>query len=94
LPAASAKPQPEPPHSVLPIGLIDREGEPTHEAVNRVLSFLAERLRLDHAPFRDWLQITCARRATRGGAASLRSGWSRNCLDGAIPASGTKTIVA
>ena len=45
LPAASAKPQPEPPHSVLTIGLIDRDGEPTHEAVNRVLSFLAERLR-------------------------------------------------
>jgi len=45
LPAASAKPAPEPPHSVLTIGLIDREGEPTHEAVNRVLSFLAERLR-------------------------------------------------
>ena len=45
LPAASAMPQPEPPHSVLTIGLIDRDGEPTREAVNRVLSFLAERLR-------------------------------------------------
>jgi dienelactone hydrolase len=45
LPAASSKPNPEPPHSVLTIGLIDRAGEPTHEAVNRVLSFLAERLR-------------------------------------------------
>jgi len=45
LPAASAKPQPEPPHSVLTIGLIDREGEPTHEAVERILSFLSERLR-------------------------------------------------
>ncbi len=45
LPAASAKKQPEPPHSVLTIGLIDRDGEPTHDAVNRVLSFLAERLR-------------------------------------------------
>ncbi|MDP8916327.1 MAG: dienelactone hydrolase family protein [Pseudomonadota bacterium] len=45
LPAASAKPHPEPPHSVLTIGLIDREGEPTHEAVERVLSFLEERLR-------------------------------------------------
>ena len=44
LPAASAKSQPEPPHSVLTIGLIDRDGEPTHEAVNRVLSFLTERL--------------------------------------------------
>ncbi len=45
LPATSAKPQPEPPHSVLTIGLIDREGEPTHEAVERILSFLSERLR-------------------------------------------------
>ena len=45
LPAASAKPQPEPPHSVLTIGLIDRAGEPTHEAVERILSFLSERLR-------------------------------------------------
>ena len=45
LPAASSKPNPEPPHSVLTIGLIDRAGEPTQEAVNRVLSFLAERLR-------------------------------------------------
>src|SRR3954465_1868704 len=45
LPAASAKPQPEPPHSVLTIGLIDHEGEPTHEAVERVLSFLSDRLR-------------------------------------------------
>jgi len=45
LPAASAKPQPEPPHSVLTIGLIDRAGEPTHEAVERLLSFLSDRLR-------------------------------------------------
>lgn len=45
LPAASSKPNPEPPHSVLTIGLIDRDGEPTREAVNRVLSFLNERLR-------------------------------------------------
>jgi len=45
LPAASAKPQPEPPHSVLTINLIDREGEPTHEAVERILGFLSERLR-------------------------------------------------
>ena len=44
LPADSAKPQPEPPHSVLTIGLIDREGEPTRAAVDRVLSFLSERL--------------------------------------------------
>ncbi len=45
LPAASSKPNPEPPHSVLTIGLIDREGEPTRIAVDRVLSFLTERLR-------------------------------------------------
>ena len=45
LPASSANPQPEPPHSVLTIGLIDREGEPTHEAVERILSFLSDRLR-------------------------------------------------
>ncbi len=45
LPAASAKPQAEPPHSVLTIGLVDRHGEPTREAVDRVLSFLNERLR-------------------------------------------------
>lgn len=44
LPAGSAKPHPEPPHSVLTIGLIDREGEPTRAAVDRVLNFLAERL--------------------------------------------------
>ena len=46
LPAASAKsPHPEPPHSVLTIGLVDREGEPTRAAVGRVLGFLSERLR-------------------------------------------------
>ena len=45
LPAASANPHPEPPHSVLTIGLVDREGEPTRAAVDRVLSFLSERLR-------------------------------------------------
>jgi dienelactone hydrolase len=45
LPPDSAKPHPEPPHSVLTIGLIDREGEPTRAAVDRVLSFLSERLR-------------------------------------------------
>ncbi len=44
LPAASAKPQPEPPHSVLTINLIDKEGEPTQAAVDRVLGFLSERL--------------------------------------------------
>ncbi len=45
LPGRSSKANPEPPHSVLTIGLIDEEGEPTHEAVDRVLGFLAERLR-------------------------------------------------
>jgi hypothetical protein len=45
LPAGSARPQAEPPHSVLTIGLVDRHGEPTREAVDRVLSFLSERLR-------------------------------------------------
>ena len=45
LPAMSANPQPEPPHSVLTIGLIDREGEPTRAAVDRVVGFLSERLR-------------------------------------------------
>ncbi len=44
LPASSAKPHSEPPHSVLTIGLIDREGEPTCAAVDRVLGFLSERL--------------------------------------------------
>ena len=45
LPSTTAKPHAEPPHSVLTIGLIDREGEPTRAAVERVLSFLSERLR-------------------------------------------------
>ncbi len=45
LPASSANPHPEPPHSVLTIELVDREGEPTRAAVDRVLSFLSERLR-------------------------------------------------
>ena len=44
LPASSANPHTEPPHSVLTIGLINRPGEPTRAAVNRVLSFLSERL--------------------------------------------------
>lgn len=48
LPAKSAKPALEPPHSVLTIGLIDREGEPTRAAVDRVLGFLRERLELGH----------------------------------------------
>ena len=33
------------PHSVLTRELIDKEGEPTHDALERVLSFLTERLR-------------------------------------------------
>ena len=45
LPTGTAKSHAEPPHSVLTIGLIDREGEPTRAAVDRVLSFLSERLR-------------------------------------------------
>ncbi len=44
LPAESANPAPEPPHSVLTIGLVDREGEPTRVAVDRVVYFLRERL--------------------------------------------------
>jgi hypothetical protein len=47
LPAESANPAPEPPHSVLTIGLVDREGEPTRAAVDRVLGFLRERLMPD-----------------------------------------------
>ena len=44
VPGKSAKPHPEPPHSVLTIGLVDREGEPTRKAVDRVIAFLGERL--------------------------------------------------
>lgn len=44
VPGASARPHPEPPHSVLTVGLIDREGEPTRQAVERVIGFLRERL--------------------------------------------------
>lgn len=44
LPASTAARHAEPPHSVLTIGLIDREGEPTKAAVDRVLTFLSERL--------------------------------------------------
>ena len=50
LPGESAKPNLEPPHSVLTIGLIDREGEPTREAVDRVVGFLLERLDVGHKP--------------------------------------------
>ncbi len=46
LPGRSSKANPEPPHSVLTIGLIDEEGEPTREAIERVLGFLRERLRV------------------------------------------------
>ncbi len=45
LPGRSAKLHAEPPHSVLTIGLVDKEGEPTRAAVDRVLTFLEERLR-------------------------------------------------
>lgn len=44
LPSSSSAPHPEPPHSVVTIGLIDRAGEPTRTAVDRILSFLSERL--------------------------------------------------
>jgi hypothetical protein len=44
VPGRSAKQHPEPPHSVLTIGLIDHKGEPTREAVERVIAFLRERL--------------------------------------------------
>ena len=44
LPGSSSKPNAEPPHSALTIGLVDREGEPTHAAVKRILGFLSERL--------------------------------------------------
>jgi hypothetical protein len=44
LPGSSAAPHLEPPHSVLTIGLVDREGEPTRAAIDRVLAFLSERL--------------------------------------------------
>ncbi len=46
LPGRSSKVNPEPPHSVLTIGLIDEEGEPTRDAIERVLGFLRERLRV------------------------------------------------
>lgn len=45
VPGTSARQHPEPPHSVLTIGLVDEEGEPTREAVDRVIEFLSERLR-------------------------------------------------
>ncbi len=45
VPGSSSAPHPEPPHSVLTVGLVDRAGEPTRAAVDRVISFLSERLR-------------------------------------------------
>ena len=44
VPGRSAKPHLEPPHSVLTIGWVDREGEPTREAVDRVIGYLKEQL--------------------------------------------------
>lgn len=46
LPASAANPDaPRPPHSMLTTHLIDKEGEPTKQALERVLAFFAERLR-------------------------------------------------
>lgn len=45
VPGRSAKPHAEPPHSVLTIGLVDEDGEPTRQALERVIDFLSERLR-------------------------------------------------
>jgi hypothetical protein len=44
VPGSSARPHPEPPHSVLTIELVDKEGEPTRAAVDRVIEFLKQRL--------------------------------------------------
>jgi dienelactone hydrolase len=44
VPGSSAASFAEPPHSVLTIGLVDREGALTRAAVDRVLAFLSERL--------------------------------------------------
>lgn len=44
LPGSSSAPHFEPPHSVLTIGLVDRDGELTEAALERVLAFLSERL--------------------------------------------------
>jgi hypothetical protein len=44
VPGSSAKPHAEPPHSVLTIGLVNKEGEPTRAAVDRVIAFLQQRL--------------------------------------------------
>jgi len=46
LPDKAANPAaPKPPHSVLTLHLIDRDGEPTKDALRRVLAFLAAKLR-------------------------------------------------
>ena len=47
VPGRSARQHPEPPHSVLTIGLVDEEGEPTRQALDRVIGFLSERLHGD-----------------------------------------------
>ncbi len=44
VPGRSSKLHAEPPHSVLTVGLVDKKGEPTREAVDRVIGFLRERL--------------------------------------------------
>ena len=44
VPGRSAKLHPEPPHSVLTIGLVDEMGEPTRAAVDRVIGCLKGRL--------------------------------------------------
>ena len=44
VPGGSARPHAEPPHSVLTVGLVDKEGEPTRAAVDRVIAFLGQRL--------------------------------------------------
>jgi len=43
-PRCANRAYPSPPHSVLTVHLVDREGEPTREALDRTLAFLAERL--------------------------------------------------
>jgi dienelactone hydrolase len=46
LPDAAANPEgPKPPHAVLTLHLIDRDGEPTKAALERVLRFLVEKLK-------------------------------------------------
>jgi hypothetical protein len=46
LPDASANPDggPMPPHSVVTVHLVDREGEPTREALDEILAFFRDRL--------------------------------------------------